>query len=35
MAFTDERLTEICRRYQIIDKTVNEDGEVTLSLIHI
>ena len=30
MAFTDERLTEICQRYQILDKTVNEDGEVTV-----
>ena len=30
MAFTDERLTEICRRYQIIDKTVTDDGEVTI-----
>ncbi len=31
MAFTDERLTEICQRYGIINKNIDDDGVVTIT----
>jgi len=29
MAFTDERLTEICQRYGAVENTLAEDGNIT------